>query len=73
MDSHGDRVKARLKDIREHPERHQHDFNGLSACCVVDGVFVIRLQEAHEGISSRMNGGRRCDVTSGPCSCGAWH
>jgi hypothetical protein len=30
--------------------------------------------EAHEEHASHgSNGGRRCDVSSGPCSCGAWH
>jgi hypothetical protein len=62
----------KLKDIREHPERHRHDFDALAACCVVDGALDMRLMDAHEGLSGH-NGGSRCDVSRGPCSCGAWH
>lgn len=63
-----------LQDIREHPENHRHDFDGLHRCCTIDGAYDLRLVEAHEVYASfGTNGGRRCDVRSGPCSCGAWH
>ena len=63
-----------LQDIKEHPDRHQHrDTNDLMACCYIDGAIDLSLQEAHERVSTRTNGGKRCDVISGPCSCGAWH
>ncbi len=40
----------------------------------VNGALNSRLAEAHEiHASLGRNGGQRCDVTSGPCSCGAWH
>jgi hypothetical protein len=70
-------VKTRedvLRDLREHPERHRHDFEGLQRCCFVNGALDLSLMEAHERlVDLGTNGGRRCDVTSGPCSCGAWH
>lgn len=64
-------VKVKLKDIQERPERHHHDFFDLQACCVVNGSFDPLLMEAHPALGR--NGGQKCDVTSGPCSCGAWH
>jgi len=59
-----------LKDIHEHPDSHRHDFNGLVACCTIDGCVDNSLMEAH---AIRTNSGRQCDTTSGPCVCGAWH
>lgn len=37
-----------------------------------DGAIDLGKIDAFEG-SCGSNGGRGCDVTSGPCSCGAWH
>lgn len=65
-------VEDRLSDIKNHPEKHQHDFVGLAACCMIDGSYVLRIQSAHEGLVPQRNP-RPCDVTKGPCSCGAWH
>ena len=63
-----------IRDIREHPERHRHDFAGLQACCMLNGALHLSIAEAHEQYASMgTNGGQRCDVTRGPCSCGAWH
>ena len=68
------KTRERLKEIREHPEKHRHDFSGLQACCLIDGALDTAVMEAHEVYASQgTNGGRRCDVSSGPCSCGAWH
>ena len=67
-------VQERFEDIKNHPERHRHDFSALHACCMVNGVLDMKLFAAHEEYASLgTNGGVRCDVTSGPCSCGAWH
>ena len=66
------REEAVLQDIRERPERHRHDFDGLQRCCMVNGAASLRIMEAHEGLTGS-NGGSRCDVSGGPCSCGAWH
>ena len=64
----------KLKDIKEHPERHRHDFGGLHACCTIDGVVDLSLMDAHsQHVDMGTNGGTRCDVTEGPCACGAWH
>jgi hypothetical protein len=69
-----EKVTEKLADIKEHPERHRHDFAALQQCCFVNGALDMRLMDAHEEHASLgSNGGRRCDVTSGPCSCGAWH
>jgi len=78
-----------LADIKAHPERHRHDFEALQRCCFVDGAFDCGIMEAHEGLPGEPNvvdaiggiaegkpfsvRGPRCDVTSGPCACGAWH
>ena len=45
----------RLKDIQDHPKKHHHDFDGLSACCVVDGAFDLQLMDAHPALG--YNGG----------------
>lgn len=63
-----------LKEIKEHPERHTHDFGGLQACCMFNGALDLQVMDWHsEFIDMGRNGGVRCDVRSGPCSCGAWH
>lgn len=63
--------EEKLREIKERPELHRHkDMNDLTACCVTkDGAISIALLEAHEGTQ----GGRRCDVATGPCACGGWH
>ena len=64
----------KLKDIKEHPARHRHTFEELQLCCFHDGALDLLLMAAHEThASTSTNGGRSCDVSSGPCSCGAWH
>lgn len=64
-----------LTDIKEHPERHKHrDLNALNACCWINGALDLSLSEAHARYASQgRNGGQNCDVSRGPCSCGAWH
>lgn len=66
-----DPVAVRLKDIQEHPEKHHHDFTGLRNCCIINGSIHIHLMDAHPELGR--NGGQKCDVTRGPCACGAWH
>lgn len=69
-----EKVAAKLADIQAHPTNHHHSFEGLHRCCIIDGVLDSRVMEAHETYASLgSNGGRPCDVRSGPCSCGAWH
>ncbi len=64
----------KMKDIQEHPELHRHDFPQLQACCMVGDAIDLSLMEAHSKyVNLGTNGGQRCDVVSGPCSCGAWH
>lgn len=63
----------KLKDIRLRPNRHQHDFEELQECCRIRGVIDVNLMDEHEKVFGKTNGGRRCDVTKGPCSCGALH
>lgn len=52
-----------------HPGNHMHDFLGLTACCTIDGAFHVLLMEAHPPFGPR----GKCDVTRGPCACGATH
>ena len=74
MSDYRQRVEEKLRDIREHPELHRHTFEGLQRCCMIDGALDGRVMEAHSDlVNLGTNGGQRCDVTSGPCSCGAWH
>lgn len=63
-----------LEDIRVHPENHRHNFSELQACCTIGGAVDVGLVDAHQEYAPvGRNGGRACDVTSGPCACGAWH
>jgi len=61
--------KQILDDIKANPEKHKHDFDGLLACCFVDGALDVTLIDAHE----RRTASGRHDVVQGPCSCGGWH
>jgi hypothetical protein len=66
--------EEKLKEIKERPERHRHTFEELQHCCFQGGALDLRLMDAHEQYAQTgTNGGRRCDVTSVPCACGAWH
>lgn len=70
------RINRKLKDIKENPDNHYHSFDELQACCTLGGnrVFSIQLMDAHpKMIGPGGNGGATCDVTSGHCSCGAYH
>lgn len=64
--------QEKLDDIHARPERHKHhDVNALIACCMVNGAIDGMLMEEHP--AQGYNGGQKCDVRSGPCSCGGWH
>lgn len=61
-------LQARLHEVRTEPEKHRHTFQTLLDCCVIDGVALIELLDAHRNVA-----GLGHDVLSGPCRCGAWH
>lgn len=64
--------QEKAKHIREHPDQHMHrDMYTLSSCCMIDGALDLALMEMHP--AQGYNGGQKCDVQEGPCSCGAWH
>lgn len=65
-------MESVLHDIKTNPVAHKHNFEGLQRCCTINGAVDVRLYEAHAGLLGS-NGGRNCDVSSGPCACGAWH
>lgn len=62
-----------LAGIKEHPERHRHTFERLRQCCTIDGAVDLSLMEAHQQHAPVGHNASPCDVSSGPCSCGAWH
>lgn len=65
---------TRITDIKDHPENHKHTFEELKACCFLDGAIDLSIMDAHgKYVDLGTNGGENCDVTSGPCACGAWH
>jgi hypothetical protein len=68
-----EQIEAKLNDIRNNPGSHHHTYEELQACCTVDGATVGSLLHAHEGLIPDAPNGRQCDVTKGPCACGAWH
>jgi hypothetical protein len=43
-------LHVRLQDIRNHPERHQHDEATLQACNMIEGEVQKQLVQAHERI-----------------------
>lgn len=63
--------ELKVKEIQEHPELHKHDYDSLIDCCIVDGAIDLQLIDLHPAVG--YNGGQKCDVIGGPCSCGAWH
>lgn len=69
-------LRERLEHIRLHPELHRHTFRELISCAW-DQEFLglnVVVFDAHERYAPvGGNGGKLCDVTAGPCSCGAWH
>ncbi len=68
--------KELLQDIKDHPENHRHkNLDELQNCCTDNnGVVHIHLIDAHSRFAPQgINGGVACDVSEGPCSCGAWH
>lgn len=71
-DNYKNQYEAKLKDLKEHPEKHHHDWNQLHACCMIDGALDLSLVDAHREFSDPRSNGS-CDVVSGPCCCGGWH
>lgn len=65
----------KIQDIKNHPEQHKHrDIQELAACCAEEGALNLAVMEAHQRYAPHgTNGGVRCDVDEGPCSCGGWH
>lgn len=64
----------KIQDIKSNPKNHRHSFEELQQCCFVEGAVDLLVLDAHERYAALgYNGGRPCDTTSGPCSCGAWH
>jgi len=68
------KAEEKIADIKEHPENHKHNFNELTACCIIDGAVDLSVMDAHSKyVDLGTNGGVKCDATEGPCSCGGWH
>lgn len=63
-----------IEEIRKNPEKHVHEMNALLVCASFNGAINTAVLTAHsEYLNLGTNGGIRCDVILGPCSCGAWH
>jgi hypothetical protein len=68
------KAEEKIKDIKENPSDHIHTFSQLQHCCIIDGALDLSVMDAHsEYINMGTNGGVKCDVTEGPCACGATH
>lgn len=64
----------KLENIKNEPHKHIHSFDELMDCCRIDDALNLSLIDAHsEYVNLGTNGGVKCDVTEGPCACGAWH
>jgi len=63
--------KVKEKDVKQ--EIKKRTFQKLiDECMTDDGAIDLAKMEELEG-SCGCNGGKGCDVTGGPCSCGGWH
>jgi hypothetical protein len=65
-------ILERIADIKRHPDQHRHTFEELIKCCSVNGSIDTGLLGIHQQFAS-CGKTSRCDVTEGPCACGAWH
>jgi len=68
-------LEEKIKHIKEYPEQHKHgSMNGIINCSMDNGAINMTIFDAHQQYANYgTNGGVRCDVSEGPCSCGAWH
>ena len=60
----------KLKEVKEHPERHRHTFEALQQCCWTGEALDLMLMQKHEGV---FPGRPNCDVSAGHCACGGHH
>lgn len=62
-----------INKVEEIKSKKKKTFQELIEECMNDeGVINLSKMEELEG-SCGSNGGKGCDVTEGPCNCGAWH
>ena len=54
-----DRVQALMDALKQH--------------CLAEIKYIQSVRDEQTAPKRGKNGGVACDVTSGPCSCGAWH
>lgn len=70
----GSNPDAVIEEIKQHPEKHVHEMNALLVCASFNGAINTAVLTAHaDYLDFGTNGGVKCDVVLGPCSCGAWH
>lgn len=69
-----DRLREGIKRIKESEQGEEKggDFldNVAKATTSSGAIDALELDSRRTG---RVNGGIACDVTRGPCRCGAWH
>lgn len=63
----------RIKESeRGHPQKGERDFlDSVREATTEDGSIDLLELDSHR--TGRVNGGIACDVTRGPCRCGAFH
>lgn len=42
-----DQLINKLQDIKNNPQDHAHDYNGMFECCLHDGALNSELLDAH--------------------------
>lgn len=62
-------LNKRLQKRKNVTERTYDEL--ITQCTDKDGVLDVMAIDELPAVGT--NGGKKCDVTSGPCSCGAWH
>ena len=61
-----------MKSLDARPDNLERSFEDLVALATTeDGAIDLSVFANAPAVG--YNGGVKCDVTSGPCSCGAWH
>lgn len=53
-------------------KRFAEDLNDVIDDCMVDGALMISDMDNAPAVATLRNGAK-CDVLTGPCSCGGWH
>lgn len=64
-------IKSRFKNKEGKVQKHVTVDDLIANATTEDGAIDLAAIDNAPAVG--YNGGVKCDVTKGPCSCGAWH